>query len=208
VINSGDYSLDASYANIFDQTASSSERIFELFASLQDQNNLGFFAQPTDLGGRQDYAPSPVLYAKMEDSDQRKALIVTNPANPNGPLITNKYTDAANGTDQPQVVRLAEMYLIRAEANQDVDDINAIRTARGATPIASYSDAAMYEERELELAFEGHRWFDLRRSGRINEVMGALKPASWQPTDVLLPIPQREIDQNPTLTQEDQNPGY
>jgi hypothetical protein len=144
----------------------------------------------------------------MEDSDQRKALIVTNPANPVGPLITNKYTDAANGTDQPQVVRLAEMYLIRAEANQDVDDINAIRVARGATPIGSYSDVALYRERELELAFEGHRWFDLRRSGRINEVLGALKPNSWQPTDALLPIPQREIDQNPTLTQADQNPGY
>lgn len=208
VIESGDYELDPVYSNIFDQNASSPERIFELFASIQDGNNLGFFAQPVGLGGRYDYSPSPALYASMSDNDQRKAMIVPNTADATGILVTQKYSDPVNGTDQPQVVRLAEMYLIRAEANQDVSDINAVRTLRGETAIGAYSDVALYRERELELAFEGHRWFDLRRSGRINEIMGALKPASWNPTDVLLPIPQREIDQNPTLTQADQNPGY
>ncbi len=210
VITSGEYSLDPSYANIFDQTASSSERIFEIFASNQDQSSLGFFAQPVGLGGRYDYAPSRAFYAQIPDNDARKALIVPNATDASfaGFFVTNKYTDGPNGTDRAQVIRLAEMYLIRAEANSSVGDLNALRSRAGATPYGSYTSANLYNERKIELAFEGHRWFDLRRSGTVDAVMSALKPASWQSTDVLLPIPQREIDQNPTLTQADQNPGY
>lgn len=211
VITSGEYSLDPDYANIFDQTASSPERIFELYSSTQDQSALGFFAQPVGLGGRYDYAPRRTFYEnEIDDADARKALIVPNATDASfaGFYVTNKYTDGPNGTDRAQVVRLAEMYLIRAQANQDVNDLNALRTRAGLAPLAAYSDAAMYFERKVELAFEGHRWFDLRRSGTIDAVMSALKPASWNPTDVLLPIPQRELDQNPTLTSADQNPGY
>ncbi|MEQ9165072.1 MAG: RagB/SusD family nutrient uptake outer membrane protein [Fulvivirga sp.] len=210
VITSGEYSIDPDYANIFDQTASSPERIFEIFASNQDQSNLGFFAQPTGLGGRYDYAPSRAFYAEIDDADERKALIVPNTADAAfaGFFVTDKYTDGPNGTDRAQAIRLAEMYLIRAQANQDVADLNILRTRAGLAPLGAYSDAAIYFERKVELAFEGHRWFDLRRSGTIDAVMSAVKPASWNPTDVLLPIPQRELEQNPTLGPSDQNPGY
>ncbi len=54
----------------------------------------------------------------------------------------------------------------------------------------------------MELSFEGHRWFDLTRTGRT---LDALKGKNIQPRNLLLPIPQRERDLNPNLTQ---NTGY
>lgn len=209
VITSGDYALDTDYANIFDQGSSSSEIIFELYASIQDGNNLGFFAQPVSLGGRYDYSPNPTLLAEMSGTDVRANMIVPNP-DAGGVLVTNKYTDAENGTDQPAVLRLAEMYLIRAEANNSVADLNTIaeRATGDAAYYSSYNRANMLRERKLELAFEGHRWNDLIRTGQADAVLSAVKPLTWDATDVLLPIPQREIEQNPTLTPADQNPGY
>lgn len=209
VINSGDYSLDPNYANIFDQSSVSSEIIFEMFASVQDGNALGFFAQPVGLGGRYDYSPNPTLLAEMDPADTRAALIVPN-TDAGGVLVTNKYTDAENGTDRPPVIRLAEMYLIRAEANGSVADLNIVAERATGDPAVyqSYNRDNMLRERKLELAFEGHRWNDLIRTGQVDAVMSAAKPLTWDATDALLPIPQREIEQNPTLTSADQNPGY
>jgi hypothetical protein len=62
------------------------------------------------------------------------------------------------------------------------------------------------EERRYELAFEGHRWYDLVRTGRAATVMSAFS-ANWKDTYELWPIPQREILNNPSLTG-NQNPGY
>lgn len=208
VITSGEYSLDPSYSNLYNNDATSPEIIFELFASIQDGNALGFFAQPVGLGGRYDYSPNPTLEAQYGAGDVRADLIVPNDADATGVLVTNKYTDATNGTDQPIVTRLAEMYLIRAEANSSVADLNTVANRSGGATYGAYNQANMLLERKLELAFEGHRWNDLIRTGQADAVISAIKPASWQSTDVLLPIPQREIDQNPTLTQADQNPGY
>ena len=50
----------------------------------------------------------------------------------------------------------------------------------------------------------GHRWFDLKRTNTVDQVLSGLKPG-WQSTDALYPIPQRDIDRNPSLIQ---NPGY
>ncbi|MGE5383615.1 MAG: RagB/SusD family nutrient uptake outer membrane protein, partial [Omnitrophica WOR_2 bacterium] len=68
------------------------------------------------------------------------------------------------------------------------------------------------KERRLELAFEGHRWFDLKRTGRAIEVMSNVKgpngeALNYQPNEnkLLWPIPQSELDNNTKLVQ---NPGY
>jgi hypothetical protein len=122
-----------------------------------------------------------------------------------------KYTDRATGTDQTVVLRLAEMYLIRAEANigsaQADDDVNTIRNRAGLANISGVTLDDILQERFVELCFEGHRWTDLTRTGKADEVMSVINPLTWQSTDVLMPIPQREIQQNPTLVGK-QNPGY
>jgi hypothetical protein len=110
------------------------------------------------------------------------------------------------------------MYLIRAEADvragnagQALLDVNRIRERSGATPLGSVTLASVLRERQLELAFEGFRIHDLRRTAGI--VIAAI-PASLGPpptaavpavlaTDprFILPIPQREINNNENLVQ-------
>ncbi|UNY97894.1 RagB/SusD family nutrient uptake outer membrane protein [Zhouia spongiae] len=114
------------------------------------------------------------------------------------------------------VFRLAEQYLIRAEARAQLNnldwalaDLNKIRNRAGLENFESTSKAmileAIYTERQRELFAEwGHRWFDLKRTGRANEVLSAIKPG-WETIDVLFPIPQSELQNNPNMPQ---NPGY
>lgn len=114
------------------------------------------------------------------------------------------------------LLRLAEQYLIRAEARAQQDnisgaqeDVNVIRTRAGlANTTATAKEAlleAVAQERRIELMVEGgHRWYDLKRTGKIDQVLSPLK-ADWQSTDALFPIPLQEILNNDNLTQ---NPGY
>ena len=124
-------------------------------------------------------------------------------------------------TEYLMVLRLAEQYLIRAEArtqtgqyNLAVDDLNVIRRRAG---LANYSGSidktslltVILHERQVELFTEaGHRWFDLKRMGEIDNVMRQVSPTkggSWNPNWRLLPIPQSELLNDPNLTQ---NAGY
>lgn len=115
------------------------------------------------------------------------------------------------------VLRLAELYLIRAEARaqqgkigEAARDLNIVRQRAGLPAITAADKAALLTaiegERRLELAFEwGHRWLDLKRWGRAGAVLAPLKGSRWQSTDQLYPIPLSERLKNPALTQ---NPGY
>jgi hypothetical protein len=203
VIENGPYSLEANYEDIFQ--GDSEEVIFELFFSVQDQNGLAFWLRED---GRWEYAPSPQLIAAFEVDDDRSAMIEPHSQ---GGFQAAKYTDVATGTDKTIILRLAEMYLIRAEANigdtQADDDVNVIRNRAGLGDISNVDLDDILQERFVEFCFEGHRWNDLVRTGRANTVMSVINPTSWQSTDVLMPIPQREIQQNPTLVGK-QNPGY
>ncbi|MEZ4902236.1 MAG: RagB/SusD family nutrient uptake outer membrane protein [Spirosomataceae bacterium] len=120
------------------------------------------------------------------------------------------------------------MYLIRAEARAQqgkitgtagaIADINALRT-RASTGLtgtnvppqlttATQTEMLNIIERErvYELAFEGHRWYDLVRTNRAQAVMSAFSP-NWNVKYELWPIPQSEIQRNPSLVGQ-QNPGY
>jgi len=114
------------------------------------------------------------------------------------------------------VLRLAEQYLIRAEARarqQNVSgaqsDLDIIR-ARAGLPNTTAADQAslllaIEQERRIELFAEwGHRWLDLKRTGRADAVLGALKPG-WKSTDVLWPVPVAQLNANSRLRQ---NTGY
>ncbi len=114
------------------------------------------------------------------------------------------------------VFRLAEQYLIRAEAlaqqgklDSALGDINLIRNRAGLANASGSSTTQLMsiimQERQAELICElGNRWFDLKRTGTINTVLGALKPG-WEPYKALLPVQSIEIQNDPFLIQ---NPGY
>ena len=103
------------------------------------------------------------------------------------------------------IIRLAEMYLTRAEANlQDpgadvgdspLNDINAIRNRAGLGDLGSVTITDILNERHLELAFEGHQIHDLKRTGRP---VGAL---AFNAPKLIFPIPNREIIINPDMAQ-------
>ncbi|MVT09662.1 RagB/SusD family nutrient uptake outer membrane protein [Chitinophaga tropicalis] len=123
------------------------------------------------------------------------------------------------------MLRLAELYLIRAEAKANLGileggasagyDINVIRRRAGLPDFLSTNRGDVIEEvltqRRLELFTEfGHRWFDLKRTERIDDVMGTAaveKGGTWAPYKSLFPIPISDITRNPSLRGH-QNPGY
>lgn len=121
-------------------------------------------------------------------------------------------------SEYSMILRLAEQYLIRAEAraHQDnlegaKDDVNVIRIRAGLENTEAITQDeilfAIEHERQVELFTEwGHRWFDLIRTNRADEILGAVKAPNWESSDVLYPIPQVEIDNNANL--KPQNPGY
>lgn len=127
-----------------------------------------------------------------------------------------KIKNGGDSEEYSMVIRLAELYLIRAEAyaksgnvQAAIDDLNKIRNRTGlpdwtAADIPDIEQAVL-DERRRELFSEwGHRWLDLKRFGVIDEVLGQKKP-TWQQHAKLLPIPEQDILRNPFLTQ---NPGY
>jgi len=114
------------------------------------------------------------------------------------------------------VFRLAEQYLIRAEARARQgeligakEDLNKLRHTAGLADTDAVTSeeivAAVLQERRFELFTEyGHRFFDLKRNGMLDTVLPTVKPG-WNGTDALWPIPETELLANPKLTQ---NPGY
>ncbi|MCL7987282.1 RagB/SusD family nutrient uptake outer membrane protein [Sphingobacterium sp. lm-10] len=131
--------------------------------------------------------------------------------------ISKYKVSAGTGNEYHIVLRLAEQYLIRAEARANrnnlagaKEDTDAIRTRAGlgalpATLTQTQLLTAIETERLHEFFGEfGHRWFDLKRTGRATAVLSPVK-ADWQATDVLFPIPNAQILLNNNLAQ---NPGY
>ncbi len=121
--------------------------------------------------------------------------------------------------DNIPVIRIAEVYLNRAEAmatpgspvfneTAALADLNRIATNRGLTSF-TLTGTALYEEilnqRRIELAFEGHRLWDLKRLGRDIVKTPHYVNLNFTDTRLLAPIPQREVDGNKNLAQ---NPGY
>ena len=119
-------------------------------------------------------------------------------------------------TEYYMVLRLAELYLIRAEARAQQNnisgsqaDLNIIRTRAGLSNTTATDKPslllAVEHERQVELFAEwGHRWLDLKRTNRATTILGPLK-TGWQLTDELYPIPLSQLQNDPNMSQ---NPGY
>lgn len=117
--------------------------------------------------------------------------------------------------DNVPVIRKSEMHLNRAEANYQLKnesaaltELNAFKALRG-LPAVDLAGAALLEEilleRFKEFAFEGHRFFDLKRYGRAIVKTTPVVNLPFDDFKILPPLPQREVDGNPNLNQ---NRGY
>jgi hypothetical protein len=209
VINEGGFSLVSPYEALY-QGTDNSERIFEIMFSAQDKNRLAEYFFPTTLAGRYEVGPSEGFVSAFDpaDSIRFKATLATDK---DGLYYGNKYTELVEGSDPVMVIRLAEMYLIKAEAlaytEGDIltiqQNIDAIRYRAGLQPTtaATYDDLklAIENERRFEFAFEGYRWFDLVRTKRATAVLGITEDQT------LFPIPLSEMQTNKLM---EQNPGY
>ena len=136
----------------------------------------------------------------------------------------NKYRHFVSPSDQNYIfLRLADIILLKAEALNELGDtpgagdlVDQIRDRVDLPPTTAdtYDEMrlAIEKERRLELAFEGHRWFDLKRTGRAIEVINAVEDGNGvslgynlTPERLIWPVPQSELDKNVNLSQ---NPGY
>jgi hypothetical protein len=218
IIAAGIYSLVPNPNNVF--LVASTETIWQLnSAGLSYNTYEGSQYIPSSATVIPNYAATDFLLNAFEPGDARKtAWLKSNVVGGKTYYYPAKYKVRTGTaiTENPIYFRLAEIYLVRAEArlNQNnlqgaKDDINLVRNRAGLTPTTAATPAALASaiehERQVEYFAEwGHRWFDLRRWGRVDAVLGAEK-TGWQPTDALYPIPVSEIQLNPSLTQ---NPGY
>jgi starch-binding outer membrane protein, SusD/RagB family len=238
VIEEGPYNLNPTVTSAFmnDNTA---ESIFEI--QQNDQNNAGnsndglstFYASLVGIG-RGDvqivsffeegvFEEQVTVYDLYEDDDTRKTdLFYLGVGRRPDNIYTSKWTSP--GQNIP-IIRLAEMLLIRAEANlregttvgaTPLDDINLIRERAGASNLGSVTLDDIILERQLELAFEGQRIHDIKRleldleGWMFDEDLETYVPdytISWNDPTLVFPVPQREIDANSALSGQ-QNPGY
>lgn len=225
VINSKVYKLDSLYSTIVTKDFPV-ESIFEVGYTIFDDPGTD-----NDIGlnnlfvGRREIIPSnqAALALSVTESGDRFLSIHFDPLKQKG--SDNGFSVAKYGTKDEDnnnivVFRLAEIYLIRAEARAHQGnvtgagsaqaDINMLRARAKAPLINAATQSQMIDliekERVYELAYEGHRWYDLVRTGRASAVMTAFSP-NWKDTYNLWPIPQRELQNNPAL-EGHQNPGY
>ena len=225
VINSGKYDLvdRADYLTMF-LPGLTEEAIFEIVNIQADRyafDHLGYMYQELGYG---DYLPSKDLLNLIDDADIRKETCILDAdlAGIFGDHRVNKWPSAGeiNGTDNIPVIRLAEVYLNRAEARaQQGDDggaqadVDIVRQRSWpAAPAEAATGAALIDniliERRIELCFEGHRLFDLTRYQQDLNRVDCTSPVcfvAYPDPRFILPIPLAEMDVNENMVQ---NPGY
>jgi hypothetical protein len=209
VVDAGDYGLAPNYGDLFDASGSSTtEDIFRVAFTASDANNLGFYYQ---FAGRFEIGATQAIYDAYTAGDDRFNVTFDGIRSDGIEVVKFPTTE---GTEHVHVIRYGEVLLILAEAlaqqggaaqlTEAVDRLNEVRVRADLAPRAyggTQADilAAIYQERWLELAFEGDRWFELVRTDRALTVLPGL-----QGYQQLWPIPLRELD----VAHLTQNPGY
>jgi len=224
IASASNFSLVKPFSSFF-TGKNTTESIFELAYSTADKSSFYTNWLSAAEGGRRDYIPARSFINELIDPNAggaRKSLI-------------KQLTDGSwelveygkqDGSSSIFILRLGEEYLIRAEARVKkaspdlagaVDDLNTIRT-RSDVPVFNYVPGttiaadlltAIENERRYELAFEGHRFVDIVRTGRAPAVFGPLNPQLNDPHFWIFPIPQSAVLSDPAnLGGTNQNPGY
>jgi hypothetical protein len=214
VITNTNYSLVAPYKAFSTAPFLSRESVFELTYSNADPNNQWNQWFPSQLGGQFTLQPSAAFVSQVNNpviGGNRSTLVSTVTIGTSTATYGNLYSRAAQRDDPAYIIRIAELYLIRAEARahqgkltEALEDLDAVRTRAGLekSTAATKEDIllAIENERRIEFAFEAHRWFDLARTKRTDDVLGITDTNKW-----LFPIPFNDIAADPDL---EQNPGY
>lgn len=219
VIESGLFQLEAAPTDVF--IAGSKETIWALIPVYPGRETWeGFSFVPGAPDAVPTYLITDALFNAFEVGDKRKEQWIG--INEIGGVkypYPFKYRNAESGVGIPEhytMFRLAEQYLIRAEAAAQlgdlaaaIADVNRLRRRAGLDDLSPVDKSAVLNaiagERQLELFCEwGNRWFDLKRTGKADEVLAKTKPG-WETFAKLYPIPQRELTVNPNLVQ---NAGY
>lgn len=211
LISDTNYKLLKPYNSFFANDArGTQESVFEIFYSSNETNTHRGQWQPQTNGGTRQWAPNDAIVALLNDpkiGGGRSTLVAKD--NQNRWYGNLYYRTPA--TDPTYVFRIAEIYLIRAEARANLDkisdglaDLNAVRDRAGiAAANATAKDElllAIENERRVEFALEPHRWFDVVRTGRAAQVFNVTDA-----NRLLLPIPVTELLIDKALVQ---NPGY
>lgn len=231
------YELETDLNNTF--LAKSREAIWQLRQTeqhdiLQNATPEGFATLPAILySGRSPFPLSDQLMNAFEPGDRRRAgwldsAVNSNPGLPPLSYYATKYKignpnrSFGPASEYYMVLRLAELFLIRAEANANggpggliaaIDDLNILRRRAGLPDLPDNLSSdqvliAVNKERQTELFAEwAHRWFDLKRSGKASQVLQTISlKLPWEGDHQLLyPIPVKEIRDNRAILQ---NPGY
>jgi len=245
LISTGQYSLLADYALIWREASEFSvESIWEVNAIGNSPNRgiEGYFVTQAPRGpgglGWGFNSPSQDLYNAYEPGDKRRDATImqrgqilwdgyeVNSLAPNMyynyKSYVSKTQESFNGEDWQsnknlRLFRFGEILLIKAEAENELNDttaakvaLNALRLRAGLSPVNAISKDIMrntiYKERRVEMAFEHDRMFDLRRTGRAAAVLQALGKPYESPKHDLFPIPQRQRDLSALRLS--QNDGY
>lgn len=218
------YGLWADYADVFKiANEFGKEYIFDVSfvggaSGGQGGGLIAFFAQENNAvqgRGFGSFKPTEELYNSFTATDKRLPVFFTKGTD--NKYYCNKWVDPTSttantsGNNYP-LMRYADVVLMYAEAynklNAAVDGndaytaVNSIRSRAGLTPLSGLTqdqlNAAILNERRLELCFEGHRWFDLVRTGTFLPVLQGKGYAAAE-KDMLMPVPQFEIDLNTNL---------
>lgn len=204
------------------QLAEPTPRLLDI--STKEAEGFVLFARPA-AGNIKNSTASSFLLDAFEHGDSRLSNWIGSYSSEGETfLYPNKYKIARTSsliTEQSTVLRLAEQYLIRAEARFHLgnlegakQDINIVRERANLPPIMTVGDTELLsiimKERQCELFSEwGHRWIDLKRTGYADQIMPIVlqskQGGTWLKNMELWPIPQVDVDRNTSLIQ---NAGY
>lgn len=225
VITQGSFSLETDLNNVF--LDGSQEAIWQV----PIQNQYGGSGEannfiPYSSTQTPSYVVTDSLLNQFETGDMRFTnWLGVNVVDGQNVYYPAKYKDRQPTTPETGYVllRVAEMYLIRAEAaaqmgnlSQALADVNTLRDRAGLDPSTADESsqsavlAAVRKERRTEMCFEfGSRWFDLNRTSTDTKYpangQAPAVLAGWQPKFAIYPLPQPQLQLNTRLTQ---NPGY
>ncbi len=244
VIDLNDYALVTEYGTLFQAaTENNSETVFsaQFKSGVGQGSSFPQWFGPSGGNvfgggnGRGDMLPTTEMVRSYEAGDKRKAVSVDSIVAANGAVsrYTRKFPNGHNDSDNNwPIIRYADVLLMYAEALNEVGyqaggdafkHLNEVRKRAGLAektatdlPDQEAFRAAVEKERRVELAFEGHRWFDLVRTNKAVEVINAkAKDLGVIGTDnnnlidadnLVFPIPQGQVDLNPSRI--GQNNGY